>query len=92
MAEKEQIEKTNEVQAVKPFGASPGMGLWLASLGASIAAFLIYWCTVSGYLYPSFSSDLYVKWMGLDALSLPLHPYMSLEEIETVCHAIRKAL
>ena len=25
-------------------------------------------------------------------LSLPLHPYMSLEEIETVCHAIRKAL
>ena len=25
-------------------------------------------------------------------LSLPLHPYMSLEEIETVCNAIRKAL
>ena len=25
-------------------------------------------------------------------LSLPLHPYMGLEEIETVCNAIRKAL
>ena len=25
-------------------------------------------------------------------LSLPLHPYMGLEDIETVCNAIRKAL
>ena len=74
MAEKEQNGKKSEAQSVKPFGASAGMGLWLAALGSSLVAFIIYWCTVAGYLYPGLTSDLYVQWMGLDALSLPLHP------------------
>ena len=74
MADKEQSSKTNETPVSKPFGASAGVRLWLAALGSSLVALLIYGCTLSGYLYPGFSSDLYVQWMGLDALSLPLHP------------------
>ncbi len=72
MPEKATVQKAAAVQ--KPFGSSPGRLLWLGALGASLLALLVYGCTLTRYLYPGESAVLYTQWMGLDTLSLPLHP------------------
>ena len=61
-------------QERKKFGAPAGGRLWLAALGSSLVALLVYGLTLSKHLHPGTTSDLYVQWMGLDTLSLPLHP------------------
>ena len=58
----------------KPFGTSPGGRLWLGALGASLLALIVYGLTLSRYLYPGESAALFTQWMGLETLSLPLHP------------------
>ena len=58
----------------KPFGNSPGGMLWLAALGSSLLALLVYGCTLAQYLYPGESAALFTQWMGLESLHLPLHP------------------
>ena len=58
----------------KPFGVSPGGRLWLGALGASLLAAIVYGLTFSRYLYPGESAELFTQWMGLETLSLPLHP------------------
>ena len=58
----------------KPFGVSPGGMLWLAALGSSLLALLVYGCTLAQYLYPGESAALFTQWMGLESLHLPLHP------------------
>ena len=58
----------------KPFGTSPGGRLWLGALAASLFALIVYGLTLSRYLYPGESAALFTQWMGLETLSLPLHP------------------
>ena len=60
--------------AQKPFGTSPGGLLWLGALGASLLALAVYGLTLARYLYPGESATLFTQWMGLDVLSLPIHP------------------
>ena len=60
--------------AQKPFGTSPGWGLWLGALGSSLLALLVYGCTLAPYLYPGESAVLFTQWIGLETQSLPLHP------------------
>ena len=81
MAEKEQktaaaavATAQKPVAELKPFGTSPGWQLWLAALGASLLALVVYGCTLAGYLYPGESASLYTQWMGFEAMSTPVHP------------------
>ena len=65
---------SNAIAARKPFGTSPGWWLWLGALGSSLLALLVYGCSLASYLYPGESAVLFTQWIGLDTLSLPLHP------------------
>lgn len=58
----------------KPFGASPGVWLWLGALSVSLLALVVYGCTLVRYLYPGESATLFTQWLGLESLPLPLHP------------------
>ncbi len=62
------------VAELKPFGSSPGWQLWLASLGASLLALVVYGCSLADYLYPGESAALFTQWKEIEILSLPIHP------------------
>ena len=68
------VADASSVAARKPFGTSPGWGLWLSALGTSLLALVVYGCTLASYLYPGETAVLFTQWIGLDTLSLPIHP------------------
>lgn len=51
-----------------------GWSLWIATLGASVVALVVYSLTLAGYLFPEPATSLATQWMGMDALKEPLHP------------------
>lgn len=51
-----------------------GMRLWMGVLGTALAAVFVYVLTMAGYVFPGESSSLFTQWMGMSALSHPLHP------------------
>ena len=44
----------------------------LGVMGAALATFAL---TFSSYFYPGETASLFAQWMGMDALSLPVHCY-----------------
>ena len=52
-----------------------GWRLWVAAIGASLVALVVYSLTLAGYLFPGESAHLATQWMGMDALTAPSHPF-----------------
>ncbi len=51
-----------------------GLRLWLAALGVSLVALVVYSLTLAGYVFPGESTRLFTQWMGMDALEVPKSP------------------
>ncbi len=58
----------------KSFMSSVAGKLLLCSSGASLAALVVYSLTLAGYIFPGESANLFTQWMGLDSLTIPVHP------------------
>ncbi len=61
-------------KSVQTAPAALGWSLWIAVIGASVVALVVYSLSLAGYLFPNSATSLATQWMGMDALKEPLHP------------------
>ncbi len=67
-------ERSLEMEETNYNEKASGLRLWLAAIGVSLVALVVYSLTLAGYVFPGESTSLFTQWMGMDALDAPKSP------------------